>query len=165
MEHMKNLKEAERAAAEEENSDSEAHLTISRQDVYDQVKKGSILNDKQRSGRGRSSHSREFVNGRSGDGASNRDPHFKVRSAQRIRKTGGKDERGRIRKTGGKDERGRIRKTGGKDESRLRRSPRSPIKSDQSPSFKRRSVARGSLNGDTAIVSPGVRCRPVRDRK
>lgn len=43
---MKNLKEAERAAAEEENSDVEAHLTISRQDVYNQVKKGSILNDK-----------------------------------------------------------------------------------------------------------------------
>lgn len=43
---MKNLKEAERAAAEEENSDVEAHLTISRQDVYNQVKKGFILNDK-----------------------------------------------------------------------------------------------------------------------
>lgn len=47
MEHMNNIKEAERAAAEEENSDIEAHLTISRRDVYDQVnKKGSILNDK-----------------------------------------------------------------------------------------------------------------------
>lgn len=43
---MKNLKEAERAAANEENSDVEAHLTISRQDVYEKVKKGSILNDK-----------------------------------------------------------------------------------------------------------------------
>lgn len=155
MEHMKNLKEAERAAAEEENSDIEAHLTISRQDVYDQVKKGSILNDKQRSGRGRSSNSRELVNGRS-DGGDNCDPHFKVRSAQRIRKTGGKDESTSPQ---------RIRKTGGKDESRLRRSPRSPIKSDQSPSFKRRSVARGSLNGDAPVVSPGVRCRPIRNRK
>ena len=139
MEHMKNLKEAERAAAEEEHSDIETHLTISRQDVYDQVKKGSILNDKQRSGRGRGSISREFLNGRSGTDC---DPHFKVRSAQRIRKTGGKDER------------------------KLRRSPRSPIKSDdQTPSFKRRSVPRRSLNGDAATVSPGGTCRPVRNRK
>lgn len=143
---MKNLKEAERAAAEEENSDIETHLTISRQDVYDQVKKGSILNDRQRPGRGRSCNSRDLVNGKRGDGkrgegGNNCDSDLKLRSAQTVRKTRGKDE------------------------SRLRRSPRSPIKSDeQSPRLKRRSVGRGGLNGETALVSPG-RCRPNRNRK
>lgn len=132
---MKNLKEAERAAAEGDGSDVEGqHLTISRQDVYDQVKKGSILNDKIRSGKGSSNP--ELMNGRK----DNLDSHLNLRSAERVRKTKGKDER------------------------RLRRSPRSPIKSDDL-SVKRRAAGRSSLNGDATILSPRVRCRPSRNRK